>query len=184
MVAPALATRLRVYGIDAKRMDLPNLEVRANQEVLLDTDRKLGKQVVLSPKTIDEVKRWIGVPDAAFAVDEATCGNPPRPIIPASDKVTPEQSASLYKLARSYIYSHSSTVSKEQRPALDAWLRGIGSRIAIGLFHDIHVAAGGQLVVHPSILVLFAHHITIDPGGMIVLKSTQSKIDCAGIKGN
>jgi hypothetical protein len=181
----SLATRLKPYGLAAAKVQLTNnLEVPANQTVVLDAaDQKLAQQLTrLTPKTIDDLKAWIGVPDAVFA-HPATPVPPPTTILPVHDAYTPEQSTTLHAAARAYIFGNSAAVSPKQTPALNAWLGSIAGLISIITFQDIHVAAGATLVVNPSITVLFARYITIDRGGVIQIKCTYGGINCAGIKG-
>src|ERR1035437_1021524 len=186
--APAVssvATRLKTFGLSAAKLQLTNdLEVPTNQTVTLDAaDQKLSKQLSrLTPNSIDDLKEWLGVPDAAFAHSAAAITRPIA-IMPVHEAYTPDQSATLYSVARDYVFGNSSAVSKSQVPALNAWLKSIAGAVSIITFQDIHVAAGPRLVVNPSITVLFARYITIDQGGVIQVRCTHGAINCAGIKG-
>jgi len=184
-VSVSAAARLKPFGLVATKVPLTNnLEVPVNQTVTLDAaDQKLAKQVTrLTPKTIDDVKAWVGVPDAAFA-HPVTPITTPSTVLPVHDAYTPDQTATLYAVARNYIFGHSSAVSPAQIPALNSWLKSIAGSINIILFQDIHVAANAKLVVNPSIAILFARYITIDQGGVIQIKCTHGSINCARITG-
>jgi hypothetical protein len=182
-----VATRLKPFGLAPAHLQLTNdLEVPANQTVVLDAaDPKYAKQVSqLTPKTIDDLKTWIGIPDTAFAQTAAPApAEAPLTVLPVHEAYLPQQSAALYGVARNYIFGNSNVVSRTQVPALNAWLKSIAGSIKIILFQDIHVASGAVLVVNPSITVLFARYITIDQGGLIRVKCTHGGINCAGIKG-
>jgi hypothetical protein len=183
--AVPVATRLKRFGLAGAKLQVNNdLEVPANQTVVLDaTDKKFASQVSqITPKNIDDLKAWIGVPDAAFA-EPAVPAVSPLTILPVHDAYTPEQSTTLHAIARAYIFGHSGAVSQKQTPALNAWLQSIAGSINIVLFQDIHVAAGATLVVNPSITILFARYITIDRNGVIQIKCTYGGINCAGIRG-
>ena len=147
----SVATRLKPFGLAAAKLQLTNnLEVPVNQTVVLDAaDRKLAKQLTqLTPKTIDDLKAWMGVPDAAFAHPAAPVAHP-MAVLPVHDAYVPEQSKTLHALARAYIFGDSRAVSRAQIPALNAWLVSIAGSIIIILYQDIHVAAGATLVVNP-----------------------------------
>jgi len=181
----SVAARLKPFGLVAAKLSLTNdLEVPANQTVVLDaSDQKLSKQLSrLTPKTIDDVKAWIGVPDAAVARPYAPVARP-MTVLAVHDTYPPEQSAAFHGVARDYIFGHSASVPPAQLPALNAWLTSAAGLLNMILFQDIHVAAGAKLVINPSIAILFARYITIDHGGVIQIRCTHGAIHCAGIKG-
>jgi hypothetical protein len=68
--AVPLAKRLEIYGLQhLKESDLRTLEVGSGKTVVLDHQgaEKLGGHVTkLVPKTLHDVKRWVGVPDATI----------------------------------------------------------------------------------------------------------------------
>jgi len=199
-----LATRLQVYGISPAAVQLTDLDVPSGQQVILKSDdAKLSKQTVkLVPKSIDDVKRWVGIADSAFSLPSQphlqpvlrtalpVSTNQPtlthlqpvlEPIMPVHEQYTSAEDSTLRNLAASYVYGHTATVSAAQLPALNKWISVIAPYIPITLWNDIHVAAGATLVVYYSIL--FARYITIDHGGKIQMKITRSLINCAGVKG-
>lgn len=193
----AIETRLKNFNLSSTTIQLANLEVQANQTLVLDTkDPKYSKNLsFLEPKSIDDIKRWIGIPDQAFATVPVTSSRSPVVIhrtispdssirsgivIPSTARFHPDQVATLQIMARNYIFGHSSTVSVEQVPALNEWLKAQQIKIPIFVFNDIHVAAGAVLNVKSK--VLFANHITIDKGGLIKM-GNQSSIHAAGVKG-
>jgi hypothetical protein len=180
------AARLKLFGLSAANVQTSNnLEVPDGQTVVLDAaDKRYAKQVAqLRPKSIDDLKAWFGVPDAAFVTPAAAMAAQPGTVIPVHDAYTPAQTTGLYSLARSYVFGHSASVNRAQLPALNQWLTSIASVINTILFQDIHVAVNATLVVNASITVLFARYITIDQGGLIKIKCSYGGINCAGIKG-
>ena len=177
-----LATRLGVYGISPTAVQLTDLDVPAGQQVVLRADdAKLSRQTVkLVPKSIDDVKRWVGIPDAAFSLPSQphlqpvlrtalpVSTNQPtlthlqpvlEPIMPVHEQYTPAEDATLRNLAASYVYGHTATVNAAQLPALNKWISVIAPFIPIILWNDIHVNAGcnvGRLLRH-SVRALYHH---------------------------
>src|ERR1035437_8899233 len=112
--AVSVATRLKPFGLAAAELQLTkDLEVPVNQTVVLDaSDQKLARQLTqLTPKTINDLKAWIGVPDAAFAHPAAPVARPPMTVLPVHEAYTPEQSKTLHAVARDYIFGNSAAVS-------------------------------------------------------------------------
>jgi hypothetical protein len=175
-----LAARLKVYGLDPAKLAITNLEVPAGKEIVLRADdRKYAKQVQkLVPKDIADLKRWIGVPNAGFKKPVLR----PQPLIPARPKFTPTDGIALRKLAKQYVYGHSDSVSPDQLPALNKWLVQLAGYVVVFVLSDIHVAAGATLTVNAGVPILFANNITVEKGGKILMKATNAKIDCTGIK--
>lgn len=189
--------RLKEFNLSAATVKPANLEVGENKTVVLDAnDPKIHAHVAfLEPKSIDDIKRWIGIPDHAFAHAPAAPAVPnvvlhrtvrplasfhPGIVIPPQEHFSPHQVATLQTLARDYIFGHSAAVSPAQTPALNKWVLVQKIKLPIFIFNDIHVAAGAVLNIKGKIL--FANHITIDKGGVVKM-GTHSAIHAAGIKG-
>lgn len=197
----ALETRLKELNLSATRIKPADLEVPANKTVVLSaSDASLKKNLAyLEPKTINDLKRWIGIPDQAFAHVPAAATSH-RVVLHSSERVDaisaaainaailiqpsevfqPNQIVALQGFARDYLFGHSASISPQQIPALDAWVLQQKIKIPILLFRDIHVAAGAVLDVKTK--VLFANNITIDRGGLIKM-GNQSSINAAGVRG-
>lgn len=197
MPQPTIETRLKNFNIDPASIKLTDLDVAANQTMLLTSADTAHRDSVafLEPKSITDIKRWMGIPDQAFAPGQNLPSTGPvvihptiRPtlagrggiVIPALPAFHPDQVATIKNLARDFIYGHSGNISATQIPAINKWLDLQKIRIPIFIFRDIHVASGAVLNVKGKIL--FANHITIDKGGLIKL-GNQSAIHAAGIKG-
>ncbi len=197
MPQQTIETRLKNFNIDPSQIKLTDLDVAANQTMLLTSTDPVHHDSIafLEPKSITDIKRWIGIPDQAFAQGHNVPSVGPvvmhptiRPsivgrsgiVIPPLPAFHPDQVATIKNMARDFIYGHSANVSAAQIPALNKWLDLQKIRIPIFIFRDIHVASGAVLNVKGKIL--FANHITIDKGGLIRL-GNQSAIHAAGIKG-
>lgn len=192
-----LESRLKNFNIDPAQVNLVDLDVAADQTITLQsTDVAYRANVsYLEPKSITDLKRWIGIPDQAFATIPNLPSTTPivvhrtiRPVpairtgivIPPLTAFHPDQVATIKTLARDFIYGQSASISAAQLPALNKWLDLQKIRIPIFLFRNIHVAAGAVLNVKGK--VLFANLITIDKGGLIKM-GNQSAIHAAGVKG-
>ena len=175
-----VAERMKVYGLDASSMQMPNVTVEARKEFVLKADdpKYRGQVKKLVPKSLDDVKRWIGVSDKAFKrvskIKEVT-------LVPIRARYSAVESSNLRKVAHQYVYGSTKSVSAAQISAMKDWFAKLNPGIIVIAVADIHVGAGATLVVDPSVPILFANHITIDPGGKILMRATSSKIDCAGI---
>jgi hypothetical protein len=197
MPQQTIETRLKDFNIDPAQIKLTDLDVAANQTMhLTSTDAAHHDSIAfLEPTSITDIKRWIGIPDQAFAHDHNLPSIGPvvmhptirpsiigrgRIVIPPLATFHPDQVATIKNMARDFIYGHSGNISAAQIPALNKWLDLQKIRIPIFIFRDIHVASGAVLNVKGKIL--FANHITIDKGGLIKL-GNQSAIHAAGIKG-
>jgi hypothetical protein len=197
MPQQTIEARLKNFNIDPAGIKLTDLDVAANQTMLLtSTDTSYRDSIAfLEPQSITDLKRWIGIPDQAFSPGQPLPSTGPvvihptirpspagrlRIVIPALPAFHPDQVATLKNLARDFIYGHSDHISTTQIPALNKWLDLQKIRIPMFIFRDIHVASGAVLNVKGKIL--FANHITIDKGGLIKL-GNQSAIHAAGIKG-
>ncbi|MDY7574365.1 hypothetical protein [Actimicrobium sp. CCI2.3] len=197
MPQQTIETRLKDFNIDPATIKLTDLDVAANQTLLLTSADAAHVHSIafLEPHSITDIKRWIGIPDQAFAQGHTLPSIGPvvlhptiRPsivgrsgiVIPPLPAFHPDQVATIKNMARDFIYGHSGNISAAQIPALNKWLDLQKIRIPIFIFRDIHVASGAVLNVKGK--VLFANHITIDKGGLIKL-GNQSAIHAAGIKG-
>lgn len=193
----AIQTRLQALNLVESKIRPTNLDVAAKQTVVLDVkDPKLSAHVdYLEPKSIDDLKRWIGAPDSAFAHTGPAVS--PLPIVLHSSVARnadlanhiviqptgtfhPVQVEALQTLTKNYLYGNSTLVSKAQIPAMNEWVLAQKIKIPIFIFADIHVASGAVLVLKNR--ALFANYITIDKGGLIKA-GNQCVIHAAGVKG-
>jgi hypothetical protein len=139
----------------------------------------------LTPKSLDDVKRWIGVPDHLASKRCQGCVLPSE--IPAAESAAqyrsldPNVRRSMHALARHYVYGDSRSVSA-YKPVIE---RVIDRASIVGTFlrRDIDIHSGAVLEVGKQIKVLFARHIRIWRGGQLRI-SGDARIDCVSIQGN
>jgi hypothetical protein len=141
----------------------------------------------LFPKSMEEVKRWVGVSDHVGKQSNSCCYNLSDIAFVNSPEelrhLSAAQLQTLYKIARAYVYGDSTSV-KSYLPAIDHLVAKISVAGLIGLFSakDIDVLPKGILEISPSIKILFANNIRIWKGAAVYLDSA-TKIDCASIVG-
>lgn len=192
MAAVPIQERLARYGLADRHVDMVDLTVPAEEEVTIATANPFlaGHSAVLRPESIDDVKRWIGLPDQGCCdggpiTHEASLLPPALMASALSETVSVAEHRMMNSLAGAYVFGHTNQVNTAQVPAINEWLAAIRARINIFLFQDIYVAAGAKLSLAPSVHVLFARYITVEHTGRIVLGSgSTTSIDCAGFRGN
>lgn len=197
----ALATRLKDFHLDIGSSDPADLDVPANQDLVLDSSNAKFKANLkyLEPKSLDDVKKWLGNPDDALAkpsigvrtIATARSIAPsraiattllPSAIFSVQPSYTQQESDDLHLLAGAYVYGHSSSVDAKQLPALNAWIAIQKVRIPVFVFNNINVAAGATL--HVNISALFANYITVENTGRIKLRGgSKTSIHAAGFTG-
>jgi hypothetical protein len=170
-------TRLAKYGLAHLEGKLPDLKLQAGQkQTLTPNDPQTAKYVVtLNPQSADDLKRWIGVPNAAFTKDSGCPVFVPQPPIATDD---PGMRANL----ANYLFSNSSAVTETQLGVLQSYISRVNLNVNIVLLFDIYVSAGATLVVDSKIPVLWANNITVEETGLIQMNSPFAKVDCAGIR--
>jgi hypothetical protein len=196
-----LAERLKSFNLDLGTANPADIDVPANQELVLDASNTQFKANLkyLEPKSLDDVKKWLGNPDEALAkptvgvrtIASALSIAPsravatsmlPSAIIPVQPSYTQAESDDLHLLASAYVYGHSSSVDVKQKPALDSWIANLKVRIPVFVFNNINVAAGATL--HVNISALFANYITVENTGRIKLRGgSKTSIHAAGFTG-
>lgn len=179
--------RLAPYGIGWNQVLPGGLSVPPRKRLVLSTDRAQCKDtgyVYLEPKTMDDVKRWIGVPDEVAA--KRVCP-PPCPtmgsFVEGSSELrnlTTEQVRALHEVGRTFVYGDSRRVAAH-RDTLSALLV---DAIIIGVFvrKDIDIYPSAELVIGADVKVLWARHIRIWNGGALRVMG-DAKVDCVSITG-
>jgi|CXWL01.1.fsa_nt_gi hypothetical protein len=141
--------------------------------------------VRLPPTNLDDVKRWIGVPDE-LAAKRSCCGQFPAEVPGVASaaelrKLDATSRLAIRDLAYEYVHGDSRRLSS-YKPILDKLVdRAIITGVFLRLDIDIH--RGAVLEVGRDIRVLFARHIRIFRGGLLKLTG-DAKIDCVSITGN
>ncbi len=180
-----LERRAAVYGLTSKDLLDENLVVPAGRHVIIDGESIKQKGVVsLTPKSIDDVKHWIGVPDETAA--KGSCCKPPtagiEAVASASDlrKQGAAAARNLRAVAAAYVNGDSRRVAA-YAPIL-SHLLDRASIIGIFLRRDIDIHRGATLEIGRNNRVLFARHIRIWTGGRLLVRG-DAKIDCVTITG-
>lgn len=196
-----LAQRLKSFNLDIGAANPADISVPANQDLVLDASNAKFQANLqyLQPKSLDDVKNWLGNPDEALAkpalgtrtITSALSIAPsraiattmlPSAIIPVQPSYTQQESDDLHLLASAYVYGHSAGVDTKQLPALNAWIAKLNVRIPVFVFNNIDVAAGATL--HVNISALFANYITVENTGRIKLRGgSKTSIHAAGFTG-
>jgi hypothetical protein len=182
------AKRAGVYGLEANQLLEESIVVGPGTHVRLSGAGYKGNDaglVHLQPTNIDDVKRWIGVPDHVGA-RRACCG-PALSSIPGVEspsdfrKLAPEDRLAVRALANEYVHGDSGRVARYK-----ALLNQLIDRAVItGVFlrQDIDIHRGAVLELGKDVKVLFARHIRIYRGGLLKLTG-DAKIDCVTLTGN
>jgi hypothetical protein len=197
----SLETRLSALNLKAAAVNPTDLNVPANQQVVIDINNKTYAKnlTYLTPQTLDDVKKWLGIPDTAFAqaptsgrtiqprmvVTPTRVANPtilPQIALQPGAQHSPADIVQLHSLASDYVFGNSAHVSASQLPALNAWIVAQKIKIPIFVFANINVAAGATLQV--NVASLFAHYITVEHTGKIRLRGgSKTVIHAAGFTG-
>lgn len=182
------ATRLAAYGLAEADAFSDSLVVPEGKSLTLSApaagQTKAG-YVTLQPKTIDDVKRWIGVPDnvgkrrsfpavqtsrLAFVGDEAPGAT-----------LSKAQRVSLRDIADQYVNGDSSSLTHYSVSISQI----LNKAIINGLFFlkDVDVLPNAELKLAANLKVFSANNIRIWKGGRIRILG-HMKVDCASIVGN
>jgi hypothetical protein len=178
--------RLAPYGLESKEVFDHPLTVPPDTRMLLSTERvKEGHPALvrLQPKTIDDVKKWIGVPDELGAKRSCSCKLPSSiPGVGSASEIRqlhPGARRALQDIAEEYVHGDSRRVA-----AYKPYLNYLVDRswINIVILPDIDIYNGAVLTIGSSIKVLWARNIRIWKGGLLKITG-NAKIDCASIQG-
>lgn len=179
--------RLAPYGISLDSVLPEGLSVPPGKKLRLSTER--GKRtdtgyVYLSPKSIDDVKRWIGVPDELAA--HGGCrftGLPGISIVKEPHdlrKLKPAEMRGLRDLGLAYVHGDSRLVAWS-RSLLDGLVTE-ASIVGVFVRHDIDIYPGAVLEIGGGIRLLWARDIRIWHGGTLRIEG-DTRIDCVNILG-
>jgi hypothetical protein len=186
--ASTVSTRLAQYGLAATDAFNGSIVVPEGKTLTLSappSGQKVNGYAKLTPKSIDDVKRWIGVPDnvgarrtfAPVAVSHLAMVDSP-----AALKALPAlQRQGVRTLAYQYVYGNSATMAHLS----PTFSHLVASGYINGLFvlQDIEVLPKAVLNIAKNLKVLFANNIRIWKGGTIKVDG-DLKMDCASMTGN
>jgi hypothetical protein len=181
-------SRLAPYGLESKEIFDHPLTIPPNTQMLLSAERVKEAHpalVRLEPKTIDDVKKWIGVPDEVGAKRACCCKLPASiPGVGSASEIRqldPNARRALQDIADEYVNGDSRRVTA-YKPVLNYLV----DRSWVNIFlirQDIDIHNGAVLTVGANIKVLWARNIRIWKGGLLKIKG-KAKIDCVSITGN
>jgi hypothetical protein len=180
-------SRAAVYGLKPSDLIDEPLVVPPGKHLLLQPDKGEGGQgyVRLDPKDLDDVKRWIGVPDEVGA-KRSCCAELPAEIpglASAGDlrRQDPKTQRAIHDLAYQYVHGDARRLVA-YKPVLNHL---IDRAYVIGVFlrQDIDIHNGSVLEIGKSVKILFARHVRIWRGGLLKV-SGDAKIDCVSITGD
>jgi hypothetical protein len=192
---------------------LEDLEVDEGETLVLSyqSRRLRASYREFQPKSVDEIKDLLGVPDMPFRrLSEASLmmrelsrvgtadltslsarimpSLPSRVISPDSLKdptVSEDEKVEIKKMARSaadaYIYGVSTTVAS-WKPLIDAYFQVDIPRLVIPIFRDITVRTNGTLAIPRNTYVVFANRIQLYGSGKITC-SGPTTFDCTSFEG-
>lgn len=143
-------------------------------------DPQSAKHIIqLSPKTIYDLKSWIGVPHGAVAQSRPPFNNIPTHFQPS--RVTTPKVKEIQAKAYNFVFGHTNDISSHDTHEINKWLLDIELILNVVVLQDILISAWAQLVL--TVDGLLAQHITVVQTGSIVIPpSTHTKITCASFR--
>lgn len=183
-----VAERLAEYGLTEADGFSQSLVVPQGKSLMLSApaagQKKMG-YVTLQPKTIDDVKRWIGVPDNVGKRRSLPALNTPELALLDSqstvESLTKAQRVSLKNIAYQYVNGDSSSLT--HLSALLSKLVFNGIINGVYFLKDVDVLPNSELKLAANLKVFSARDIRIWQGGQIRILGAM-KVDCASIIGN
>jgi hypothetical protein len=169
---PSLIERLKVYGIEVRPDEIQPLRVPPGEKLALDADRYRDTRVfrLLKPRSINDLKRWIGAPDGAFGHDQPRFGPVPRVDVERlKDEPTQEVAGALRAIAREYVHGNAKAVAQYE-PALTRYL--LASRaiaISIFFFNVVTINAGATLEIGKGSNVFVCDELRIHRDGTLLV---------------
>jgi len=180
--------RARVYGLEDGHLLDKNIVIGPGKHVVLSSaNAKEGEPGLarLRPTDIEDVKRWIGVPND-LAAKRGCCAPAPAMVPGAASlsefrKLDPQARLAVHMLAEEYVQGDSRRVSN-YKPLLDHL---VDRSFLAGLFlrQDIEIHRGAVLELGRDLKILFARHIRIYRGGLLKFNGA-AKVDCVTLTGN
>lgn len=167
------AARLKVYGIEAKDLELADLTVNCGERVTLDAlqHRDRRAYTVLRPSSIDDMKRWVGTPDGAFGHDKARFGPVPKlEADPAAglEAIDRESMPALRAIATEYLHGNSKAV-KRYEPLLSALLASRADFVSVFHFNVVTINDGAVLEIGKNSNVFACDILNIHQNGTLAI---------------
>lgn len=180
--------RLKPYGLAGEEAAVGDIVVPAKHKLRLSTNRgKIRERgfVHLRPRSIDDVKRWIGVSNevATKMPCRHVCPSSVAMVAAPSDVRKLNQGAlrDLHRMGEAYVHGDATHLT----PYREVLNHLMHDAVIIGVFvrGDITVYSGAVLEVGADVRLIWARHIRVWSGGTIVLEG-DTKIDCTSIEAN
>jgi|SRR5581483_2903956 len=195
--------RLSLFGLDASSVLQPDLVVQPKTTMSLSaaSPNSFLRPHMLTTSNLDELKRWIGIPDQHFAsglltstleapppISKALSAKLATPAVaPAATALTGSVTTAAIKsisskdmdnlrtAATSYIWGQT-TASASYKSVIEAAFKNF--QVAVWPFYTITVSAGSVLEIGSGPHVLCAWKIIIQQGGQVRGVGTNLHVQC------
>jgi hypothetical protein len=141
----------------------------------------------LQPKSIVQMKKWIGIPDEIARQRVRPQVGPSRMVSPdllESDRASRhEVMGAAIATGRDYITGDSSKISQAQVQAIDSVLHITDHIHIFPVFMDVTIDHNATLVLGPDINSFHCGNLVIKTGGKMTCKSTYTAISAYSVKG-
>ncbi len=167
-----VAERLeKTYGIKVAAESLQSLTVADGRDISLDYRQypDPAHVQVLSPKSLKDLKRWVGSPEGIFVGDHPRFG--PRPSIQdigaGTATLSKGQQSILNVIAREYIYGNAQSVPSSDLAILEGQLRARMVFVPIFFYQNVVIENGATLEIGNGSSVFVCNTLTIHPRGTL-----------------
>lgn len=166
-----LEERLQRYGIDMRHFEPQSLVLEPFQTVTLDYKTFYDRRcfVALTPQSLDDLKRWVGVSDEFFNHDEPRFGPLPKLEMRPGGSFDVADEPALAAIAREYIHGNSKPVGAF-RSVIDGILRGREDAIvSVFFFRDVTINQGARLEIGKNSNVFTCNTLNIHRDGTLAV---------------
>lgn len=165
---------LAVYGLKADQ--LQSIKLEKGQHLVLDHKKYENKShfTILKPTSLDDLKRWVGIPDSAWGHDQPRFGLLPDPAavakMRADAKTAPNIAlrSEMNAIAREYIHGNSAAVKKAGFDAsLQNQINALIPNYVIPVFfyQVLEIMDGTSVTIGNGSSVFIVHTLILHPTG-------------------
>jgi hypothetical protein len=204
MAVVSMKERLSLYSLADKAGTLADLRLGPGEHkvVTKDSPEFNAHVVALRPTSVRDLRAWIGGRAASATGSKGTipkgerakaaAGEVAHPVSfsnvssVASEMPAPFDAAfhaDMYALTRKYVLDRTGTINPAIEGSIEQWLVTLNPTIWSALFNDIYVSAGSSLTFAADVSILFAHYVTVEDTGQILIQSGTFNFDLAGFTG-
>ncbi|MGH2343975.1 MAG: hypothetical protein ACRDG4_02035 [Chloroflexota bacterium] len=166
--------RLAVYGLSHHQLKLSALTVR--HRTTLDYRAYPDKHTfsLLKPKSVNDLKKWVGIPDSAFGHDQPRFG-PFTEIatrrLESPVSLTGSDGKAIQAIAREYIYGNAQSLSASQTELVNRYISLATDQIAVSIFYftTVTIDDGAVLEIGNGSSVFFAEVLRIHRNGTLAV---------------